>query len=163
MPMSNLFKKTAGIVLLATILLFGCGRKGAPQPPEAIAPRPVKNLSVQGTITSIRLHWEAPDKTASGDALKDLAGFVVKRNEYERGERADFDDIAEVSLKEKSEDAEDSSGEELYSYEDTSVEPGKWYEYVVVAENEDGIEGGAADVLRLRFVGESSTFERFAP
>lgn len=150
------------VVLL--VLAVSCGKKGSPKPPEAIAPSPVKYFALRGTVDSVILTWQAPDEDASGNTLTDLAGFAVKRNDYVKDKRPDFEEIAEIPVAEvgEGEDADVLEPVE-YSYTDTSVEPGKQYEYLVVPVNEDGVEGATTSVMRVTFVGESSVFESFQP
>lgn len=162
---------------------LGCGKKSYPKPPEDSAPAAVRFLQISPTVDSIVLKWQAPLEKANGGELKDLAGFIIERSDYQKGEIPDFKQISELRLQteeelskttdkeKKTEKDEEGSGKlfsvkkqapktvEEYNYIDSNVQIGKQYEYFVVPFNENGIEGPIASILRVTFTGESSLIE----
>jgi hypothetical protein len=92
---------------------------------------------------------------------------VVKRSVYDKEERPDFEDIATVDapldLTADVPNAEKEAVKKVeYVYRDTDVEAGKTYEYVVLPINDSDVEGGAAAVLRVTFIGNASVIENFS-
>ena len=144
------------LILGMLLVVASCGKKGPPIPPEATAPSPVSYFSAAGTVEGVRLSWTVPDTDASGKRLRDLAGFVVARNEFEQGKRKRFQELLVIDI-----DADDEEQllRKQYDVLDRDVKPGSRYEYVVYPYNDDGVEGRASSVLRVRFTGESSSVE----
>jgi hypothetical protein len=171
--LTNILSLFILLILLPLLLFVGCGKKSSPRPPEAYAPSSVKFLTADGELDAVVLHWQAPDTDASDHTLLDLAGFTVRRSEYVKDESPDFEDLTDVPVAEKKDaQATAASPEQTtptakgekkqplqYSYSDTTVRPGKQYEYVVIPFNEDGVEGDPVSRLRVTFLGESSYFE----
>ena len=172
-------------VVVVLILVFavccgavGCGRAGAPKPPEYFAPATVTLFSATGTVNGVRLQFKSPDKQQDGDALTDLTGFEVYRADFVDEERPDFDRIAFVpytgplAKKEEDEktkntpkglkrDKEKSTAAIIVQYQDPKVKAGSRYLYYVEPVNEDGVNGVASPVLNVRFVGEASQVELY--
>ncbi len=154
-------------LLVLLLALSACGKKARPEPPEASAPEPVRFLLAKADVDAVILTWRAPEKDASGDSLEDLAGYVVKRSDYEKDERPDFEEIAEVEapldLSDEAPKGEREAAKKVeYVYRDTEVEAGKTYEYVVLPINDSDVEGGAAAILRVTFIGTASVIENFS-
>lgn len=167
------------LAVLGFIIHAGCGRKSGPRPPEDTAPREVQYFIARGTVSGVSLSWYAPTKDASGDRLIDLEGFIVERSIYHQDESPDFEEIADVPAKSPEEEGleeEAAQGDVVlekrqaasqqakeYTFEDTLVQAGEHYEYVVYPYNEDGVWGRPSVTLRGRFLGESSVFESITP
>lgn len=154
------FQKTRDFIILLTILAFifsafGCGRKGTPKPPEDFAPDPVLNLNVEGSVSGVKLSWEAPpvDPDKDEEDLKALDGFVVQRSPYSKEGNDDFDDLGRVPV---SKDPMNTK----YSFSDKNVEPGKIYNYQVRPFNVDQVNGEPGQTLRVTYLGENSRVER---
>ena len=159
-------KSKAAAVVLTMALVLGapimqaCGKKGAPRPPEALAPGPVQFLSGKALVDSIVLEWQAPESNASGDPLSDLQRYVVKRSDYLKEEAPDFEELGEILADEVPKPASSTVPAQI-RFVDGTVEAGRKYEYIVVGENESGVEGGAVNVVRVTFIGESSIIENY--
>ena len=69
--MSPRARLTAG-VLLATLSLAACGRKGPPAAPEARVPRAAGDLAVVVRASTIELSWTNPTRRVDGTRLRDL-------------------------------------------------------------------------------------------
>ncbi len=145
------------VLLLILGMMISCGRKGAPKPPEDIAPVPVKYLTAKGEVDAIVLSWNVPDETAKGEELIDLAGFIVKRNVYEAGEQVDFEEIADIPfVYDVQVPLKDTPKVE---FRDEDVEAGVRYQYQVVGYNEDGVEGEFGNIISVLYVGTSTVPE----
>lgn len=167
----NFLRRAINTILCVLVLglAVNCGKKGDPKPPEETAPSAVKYLVARASVESVVLEWYAPTSDASGDPLINLVGFVVRRSIYEKGESPDFERIAEITYNPSESVSKQQPPEptgqvdkdvgEMFSYEDRQVEPGKKYEYIVLPVNEEGVEGEAAQIIRVTFTGESSLIE----
>lgn len=80
--------KFGSILLIASIFLTGCGRKGRLIPPEALVPAAVADLTVQQKGDQLQILWSAPAREESGRPLKDLAGFRLQKRAI-RGDGTD--------------------------------------------------------------------------
>lgn len=68
-------------VLLATLALAGCGRKGPPVAPERRLPQPVGDLGAVVRDGAIELAWTNPTRRMDNTRLRDLAAARVYRVE----------------------------------------------------------------------------------
>lgn len=57
--------------------LTGCGKKGAPLPPEGLVPEEVTSVRAKGVNGSLLISWNIPRKNSDGSDLVDLAGFKL--------------------------------------------------------------------------------------
>src|SRR5439155_876722 len=64
--------RLAAGVLLATLSLAACGRKGPPAAPEARVPRAAGDLAVVVRASTIELSWTNPTRRVDGTRLRDL-------------------------------------------------------------------------------------------
>ncbi|PYM48562.1 MAG: hypothetical protein DME14_11305, partial [Candidatus Rokuibacteriota bacterium] len=64
--------RLAAGVLLATLSLAACGRKGPPAAPEARVPRAAGDLAVVVRASTIELSWTNPTRRVDGTPLRDL-------------------------------------------------------------------------------------------
>ncbi len=68
--MNRAKRRKHSLLLLTTLgiglLLLGCGRKGAPVPPNVIIPPPVGDLKAQVMGNEVRLTWSTPQGENSG-------------------------------------------------------------------------------------------------
>jgi len=65
--------------LLLTACTLACGVRTDPRPPEETAPRPPHDLEARVVPGGVHLTWERPDRSADGERLWDLIGFVIER------------------------------------------------------------------------------------
>ena len=74
------------ILLLAviSIAVTGCGKKGDPRAPELATPETIKDLRGKPDRGGIALTWTQPTRYVDGQALNDLAGFVIFRKELSK-------------------------------------------------------------------------------
>jgi hypothetical protein len=169
---SKRFKRRTGVILCIVslqllLICAACGRKGAPRPPEEVAPRAVQFFTVRGDTSAVVLQWSEPEENASGDRLKNLDAFYVRRAEVVNSVAKSFERIGRVDLAEALAPAPTTvppaphSGRTLrqFQFRDTDVQIGHTYDYTVTAVNTDDIEGETIKTLRVKFAGESTTVE----
>lgn len=146
------------LFLISLAILSSCGKKAPPQPPELNAPSRVRFLDVKPGADLISFSWQAPLTEASGDPLRDLAGFLVKKNVYIRGKKPSFIDIGLRVFDADNTNVENSP---TFNFIDKDVRIGSVYQYMVVPFNEDDIEGEDVSVITIEFNGTNSTINRF--
>jgi hypothetical protein len=133
----------------------GCGRKGAPRPPDLVRPRTVRHLSARPGAEGIRLTWTRPTETVDGTDMPDLDGFVVERAETssdsEESAALAFATVATIHL----DDRERFSRIRVVRYDDRTVTVGRTYAYRVVAFTLDGYTSQPSRVVRARWSGET--------
>lgn len=69
----------AATVGLAAAAALGCGRKGAPLPPQWVIPNPPAPVDAEARPDGIRVAWKRPRRYAGGAPLDDLDHFEVSR------------------------------------------------------------------------------------
>lgn len=167
-------------ITAACLSLTACGRVGNIRPPEATAPAPVQYFTADGQAGGVLLTWQNPTLDASGGELKSLDRYYVERSDYTRGGVPDFTTIAQLVPPTDPAEAEPkeeqdkkkgalfggggASGRLLapMTYLDNSAEPGKRYDYRVVAVTESGVRGRSDLILRVSFEGAASRIENIA-
>src|SRR5438094_3714148 len=101
--------RLAAGVLLTTLSLAACGRKGPPAAPEARVPRAAGDLVVVVRASTIELSWTNPTRRVDGTPLRDLTlarvfrvddagGGEPKPAMQVDGRIAGYTEIAAVSL-----------------------------------------------------------------
>jgi len=88
-------------VLLLALVCFvagaGCGRKGAPQPPEDVLPATITDLTGSDTPDGVVLTWARPKTYVDGRRITDLEGFVIERA-LGSDEASPFAELGRVSI-----------------------------------------------------------------
>ena len=142
------------MLLFVSFLLFSaCGRKSQPKPPEERAPAPVRALRIEPKENSLRLVWQGPVETVSGDELLYLSSFDVLRKLIQKDEENSFSEIAVITV------SEEAGVDQEYNYEDKDISLGGQYEYLVVPRDGQGIEGVPGQSMRVSFLGSGSVVE----
>lgn len=167
--------------IFAVLMLSGCGRMKPPLPPEVFAPVAPKEVQVQAGLRGITFEWESPRKDRQGDELDSLDGYAILRRSVEEASIADssgnkteelFEQIGfvadeSIDVRDSLRDEERAAGKSArrvdapkeklqHNFIDTRVEPGKRYQYLVVAVNQGGVAGKIDQSFQLTFRGESS-------
>ena len=116
---------------------MGCGKKGDPRAPELATPKPITNLSARTERAGIVLTWNRPTEYVDGQALKDLASFVIFRKDISPT-CADcpvaYRPLTTVGV----EDREKFVKQKKYSYVDEQAMPNMTYRYRVSSQLLDG-------------------------
>jgi len=169
---------------IVAVLLVGCGKYAAPQPPERLSPAPVEVGEVVATGDGVTIQWLAPTMDRQGKRLKELLGYVVYRKElHKAGDAGDLprsfeevqrvDDTSLARLRKKAEEAVQAgkpvrrvslaSEERRVSMTDRAVVPGRTYLYKIVPFSAEGGEGGYDSLVQVVFSGASGSSATVIP
>ncbi|MBI3029149.1 MAG: hypothetical protein HYY64_06530 [Candidatus Rokubacteria bacterium] len=129
-------------LVLATLALAGCGKKGPPVAPEGRVPAAVSDLSGLVEGSAVILTWSNPGTRADGTRLKDLATIRIYRREdagdgepkpamLSWGKVVGYDEIAAIRLAEPGPATIEGSRATWADREKLTV--GRRYVYVVTA------------------------------
>jgi hypothetical protein len=133
-------------ISVAVSLLGGCGRKTLVRPPELVMPEPVNDLTLEVQEKGVTLRWGRTQKTAAGEDLDDLAGFVVLRAaQNPQGQDSEFSQVATIPV----EDRDRFRKNKKFSYTDEQLTVGALYRYRVLAFTLDGYYGGTSNTVEL--------------
>jgi hypothetical protein len=108
------------------LTLHGCGRKGAPRPPEDVVPQPLADLAATNVPAGVQLAWSRPKYYADGTRMTDLGGFEVQRA---AGDALTYQRIAILEVT----DRERFRQITRFKHLDADVTPGVAYRYRVVS------------------------------
>jgi len=67
------------LLIIVSLLLFGCGKYGPPLAPEVLAPQAVQNLRASAMLGEVRIQWESPQRDRRGRELKFIDGYDIYR------------------------------------------------------------------------------------
>lgn len=151
-----------GVLIVACLAIFACGRKDSPKPPEFFAPSRVLYPTARGELDAVVLRWALPKTDARGQALRDLAGFVIRRARVEQGKAPNFETLTYLSndaVPKAAIDAKDAAQLSFVEYKDKDVEVGVRYQYQIFGVNEEGVEGIASNTIVVIFGGTSSSVQ----
>ena len=146
-------KKHIIFIILLSLLLMSCGKKSQPKPPEERAPAAVRSARIEPGSKNLKLIWQGPVETASGDEIMYLESFQILRREIRKDSSRSYIEIADINI------PEDADPNKEYVYDDKDIELGKVYDYLIIPVNDEGIEGLPASSLRVSFLGDGSVVE----
>ena len=128
-------------VLAAAILIFGCGVKSQPIPPERAIPERIVGLDATSQKNGVLLSWERPDRTAGGTKMRDLGSFEVDRAENTSA----FRPLAEIPVT----DQDRFQQQRKFSYLDGSAAVGHHYRYQVISSTLDAYRSDPSNEAEL--------------
>ena len=143
-------KKTI-CILIASLALAGCGRRGPLVAPDAAIPAAVDSLKVSQKDNRFYLSWAPPLRDLAGKPLQGLAGFrLLRRQVLPPGQ--DCEECADAYRTVKTVDLdilkEARRFNDLYVVTDTGLVPGNTYQYRVVSFKKDGTESARSNPAR---------------
>jgi hypothetical protein len=139
-------------LIIASILLSGCGRKGRLIPPEALIPAPIEDLAVSQRGESFLVSWTIPDRDEGGGPVKELYSFrVFKRKVLPPDEDcescADAYQVLQEIYPAYLRDARREDGRLFIT--DPGVTDGIKYQYKVISYLRDGTPSHDSNKFRL--------------
>ncbi len=141
--------------IFACLFLAACGKKGPLVPPEALAPSPVKDLTVRQQGDRFVLCLTPPSKNDAGGPLKNLAGFRVMKREVLPPD-VDCEECAGAYGLFVTVDMEYplhvTRFGNLYCMDDSDLRSGKTYQYKAVSYQADGTVSRDSNKVRAKFL-----------
>ena len=137
----------AGLILMA--ITTGCGRRGAPRPPEDVLPATIADLAARNVDSGILLTWSRPNRYVDGSSMVDLGHFSIDRSPGPLG-GPDFGEIARIEV----EDRDRFRQVKSFRFVDRSVAPGASYRYQVTSRTTDGYVGSPSNQVSIDRVGK---------
>ena len=138
----------AAIWLAATMVIWGCGQKGPPEPPTGDRPPQVLDLSYGLTGNQLKLSWSIPETTAR--AKNPVIGFLIYMYQQPANERecpncpVIFKQVGDVPVR-------SGGGARLKPVVFTrTIEPGYRYIFKVIGFDDGGI--GSRDSNYVEFI-----------
>ena len=127
------------VVILAPLLLVGCGRKGSPVVPVLVEPSPPVDLQAQVQRRTVILTWSRPATNVDGTALKmkNLDAFRISRRQQEPQTSA----LPVIATVKADQPANAVVSGNRYAFTDERAEVGARYAYQVESVNRRGIIG----------------------
>lgn len=139
---------SALVLSAAAILSLGCGTPGAPLPPSLGIPKPVSDLEVVRTGSTVRITWTNPRETTDGELIRKPGTVLVyRRVSTEASGQRVADVVLKPTLKEQQlgvkQTVTDSLTEILSG--GTAAKLADFVSYTVVAESGLGKNGGPSE------------------
>ena len=155
-PFTKLNPAAAGALavvvwLTAAGLIWGCGKKGPPEPPSGNEPPKVSDLSYSISENTIKLSWTIPPTNEK--AKTPVTGFLIYQYKQPANERecpncpVIFKKIGDVPARGG---GRGQSGVQPIVFVQT-IEPGYRYIYKVRAYNNEGIAGRDSNFVEFLF------------
>ena len=153
---TKLNSATAGALALvvwltAAGLVWGCGKKGPPEPPSGNKPPQVTDLSYSISDNTIKLGWTVPATTAT--AKTPVTGFLIYQFKQSSQERecpncpVIFKKVGDVPVRSGSRGQ--SSAQPIVFVQ--TIEPGYRYIYKVRAYNNEGGTGRDSNFVEFMY------------
>jgi predicted small lipoprotein YifL len=155
---SHVARRTSHVflwLLLTSLLLSGCGRKGALVPPEALVPAAVTDLACEQRGDRFLVSWTPPSREVGGRPLREPVGFLLYRRQVlPAGEDCEQCPDAYRLVREVPAGAPGGvrrSGGRYY-VDDTDLSVGTTYQYRLASVKQDGATSPPSNLVRRRFV-----------
>ncbi len=121
------------LIIILVILVYGCGKKMPPIPPDSLVPGEARNFTVQQDGQALLLQWLIPKVNIDGQPLTDIQGFQILRSRQSMFSTAacptEMFPLAKIDL--AFPQAGKVQGEQV-SYRDDNPEPGYQYFYQIL-------------------------------
>jgi hypothetical protein len=170
-------KLAFSVILLVALALTGCGRNLPPEPPEAVAPQSVFELTAKASNSGIVFEWIAPADDQRGKELKEISGYKIFKKEINKisdfldptVEWVEVGQVADnhlVKLQQLREEARSQGKparrvqvdgiDKQFSFKAEGLKSGQRYAFLIRPFNESGGDGGADRVVQVVFRGTAS-------
>jgi fibronectin type 3 domain-containing protein len=121
------------LMIMLAVLVWGCGKKTMPIPPDSLVPGEVRNFTVRQDGQALSLEWLFPRVNIDNQPLTDIQGFRILRSQetltFTAGCPPELKPVATIDLAFLQ--AGEVQGEQV-RYRDENLEPGNRYFYQVV-------------------------------
>ena len=139
------------MVLSVLATLWGCGKKGPPEPPTGSSPPYVGDLAYGISANTAQLTWSVPP--VNPDARLPVTGFLIYRSQLPLLEQACpncpnlFKIIGDVPVRDSGPGKDEKP---VITFTDT-IEAGYRYTYKVYGYSKDGIRSKTSNVVEFNF------------
>jgi hypothetical protein len=139
------------IGLTPVVMMWGCGKKGPPEPPTGSRPAKVRDLGYGVSKNTIKLSWTIPQPDES--AQLPISGFLIFRSQQSLIERecpncpVQFKTIGDVPVRGP---GPGQAGEAPITFTET-IEPGYRYIYKVNGYSADDIRSRDSNFVEFTF------------
>ena len=139
------------IGLTPVVMMWGCGKKGPPEPPTGSKPPRVRDLGYGISKNTLKLSWTIPQPDEK--AQLSISGFIIFRSQQSLIERECpncpilFKTIGDVPVRGP---GPGQPGEPLIRFTET-IEPGYRYIYKVNGYSADGIRSRNSNFVEFTF------------
>ena len=158
MKISKTLKGLSAIIVMAVLIgltpvvvMWGCGKKGPPEPPTGSRPPRVRNLGYGISKDILKLSWTIPQPHEK--AQLPISGFMIFRSQQPTIERECancpilFKTVGDVPVRAP---GSGQPGEPLVRFTET-IEPGYRYIYKVNGYSADGIRSRNSNFVEFTF------------
>lgn len=132
------------LVALALLPAAGCGRRGAPRPPEDVLPETIARLAARNERGGVVLSWPRPERYTGGGKMSDLGEFAVERSNA-GNESAAFTTVARIPVLDRDRFRQVKN----FRYTDAEVEAGVAYRYRIVSTTIDGYVSAPSNEVEI--------------
>ncbi len=142
MNRDRLFSAIAAVVLVLSLIVTGCGKKGDPLPPRVKLPKAITDLSAVFVPAGVEIRWSLSGKGET------IGHFKILRSETAEDRRAcpgcpqDHHLLTAVTV---ADSRLQDKGEDSFHYVDTAIREGRFYSYRVAACAPAGYCGDASN------------------
>ena len=124
--------------------LPGCGRRGAPLPPEDVLPETINDLSARNGEDEIILSWGRPERYSGGSKMSDLGAFKIERAVGGAG-AAPYSPLATIEVVDRDRFRQVKN----FRYGDGDVSDGVTYRYRIFSVTTDGYLSLASNEVEI--------------
>jgi hypothetical protein len=139
------------VCLTAGGIIWGCGKKGPPQPPRGDSPPQVSDLAYSIAGSTVRLSWTLPRTTAKANTP--VTGFLIYQYKQPAHERecsncpVIFEKVGDVPVRGNE---REQAGTQPIVFVQT-LEPGYRYIFKVTAYNKAGVASKDSDRVEFQY------------
>ncbi|MDH3973823.1 MAG: hypothetical protein OEV42_06050 [Deltaproteobacteria bacterium] len=139
------------IFSLFLVIPAGCGKKGAPLPPESLVPQAVASVKVKGARDSLFISWTMPQKNSDGSKPADLAGFKLYKKSGEECPKCPGEEYPiYVDIDLEAPGAALIEGRRV-TFIDTDLKEDRYYSYKVAPYNKSGYRGAFSEAVNIKW------------
>ncbi len=132
------------LVALTLLPAAGCGRRGAPRPPEDVLPETITRLAARNEHDGVVLTWPRPERYTGGGKMNDLGEFAVERSSA-AGESPTFMTVARIPVLDRDRFRQVKN----FRFTDREIEACVTYRYRIVSSTTDGYVSAPSNEVEI--------------
>jgi hypothetical protein len=142
MKRDRLFLGIAAVILVMSLAVSGCGKKGDPLPPRVKLPTAISDLNAASVPAGVELRWSVPGKGEIIGSFKILRSEAADGGQACHGCPQDYRLLAAPTV---ADGRLHNKGNGAFRYVDTDIREGRFYSYRVVVCAPAGYCGDASN------------------